>query len=79
LRQAAAPKLAGAQLAEVLGRLRHHVGTEFDDHAAGRLVADADVHEATRVLVVGGSHVRSSNSKMCQGKGGNGHRQDGPS
>ena len=71
--------LAGAEGAEVLCRLRHHVGAEFDDHAAGRLVADADVHEATRVLIIGSGHVRSSKSKVCQGKGGTGHRQNGPS
>ena len=69
--------LSGAESAEVLCRLRHHVGPEFDDHAAGRLVADADVHEATGVLGLGCGHVRSSKCKVGEGGGEDRHRQDG--
>ena len=53
----AKPLLAGAQRAKVFSRLWHHVGPKFDDHTTGWLVANADVHEATRVFCVGGSHV----------------------
>ena len=53
----AKPLFAGAERTKVFSRLRHHIGPKFDDHTAGWLVTDADVHEATRVLFVGGGHV----------------------
>jgi hypothetical protein len=56
--------LAGAQGAEVLGRLRHHVGSELDHDPAGRLVANGDVEEAARVFGVGSGHGRSPKSKV---------------
>lgn len=39
--------LAGAERAEVLGRLRHDVRAELNDDPAERLVVDGHVEEAT--------------------------------
>lgn len=41
--------LAGAQGAEVLGRLRYDVGAKFHHNAASRLVGDSNVEEALGV------------------------------
>ena len=41
--------LAGAQGAEVFRRLGHHIGPQFHDNAADRLIADGDIEKHLRV------------------------------
>ena len=49
-------RLAGRELAEVLGRLRHDVVAQFQHDASGRLVVDRNIEIDLRVFFLGVSH-----------------------